>query len=151
MNEGLFKQLKIELETVLKSRFGIDNQALNSLVEKGQSSLKTSMLAYISKHGTKDAEDMICSRVEILKSPLRQFAIEALDKGIQGSKELGNHASADFAQVSVDTLLTGMRQAFAESGNSKDTQGICQFLGIDPIMLKMINSSVGKLFGKFMK
>ncbi len=151
MNERVFNDLKSDLRAVLKSKFGIEGAAIDILVDKGQSALKSTMLAYITKNGTKEAEDIICSRIETVNSPLRSQAIDALDKGLKGAKELGGNSSEEVAEVSVDTLLNGMRQAFSNSGQTKDTKGICQFLGIDPMMIKMVNSSVGKLFGKFIK
>lgn len=151
MNDQLFSQIKAKLYEALKAGYGLDGQALDTLVDKGQSALKSTMMAHVSKHGTQEAEDIICSRVDYRQSALRKTALDALEKGISGLPELGSHSARAVAETSVDTLLENMQKAFAESGKSKDTKGVCEFIGIDPMLLKMVNSTVGKLFGKFIK
>lgn len=151
MNDQLFSQIKLKLYDALKTAYGLEGPALDTLVEKGQSALKSTMLAHVSKNGTKEAEDIICSRIDYRQSELRKTALEALEKGISGLPELGGNSARSVAETSVDTLLENMQKAFADSGKSKDTKGVSEFIGIDPMLLKMVNSSVGKLFGKFIK
>jgi hypothetical protein len=57
------------------------------------------------------------------------------------SEEVADYASSYL----VDQIVT----AYQLSSESKDLDGICNFLGIGKNLLKMINSPMGKMFGKF--
>lgn len=151
MNDQVFKSLEILLANALKDKHGIEGQALGQLVLKGKQALKDTMLSHVMKHGTKEAEDVICSRIAVHGSTIHVKAREVLEKSLKDAPELGGQDSGSVAETAVDTLMNGLRQQFDLSGYSKDTDGVCKFLGIDPMVLKMVNSNVGKFFGKFRK
>ena len=73
-----------------------------------------------------------------------QLKNDFVSKGLlvaEQSEEVSDYASSYL----VDEIIT----AYQSSSESKDLDGICTFLGIDKNLLKMINSPMGKMFGKF--
>ncbi|MCC6818272.1 MAG: hypothetical protein IT245_05235 [Bacteroidia bacterium] len=151
MNEQLFGALEDDLSQVLKEKFGIKSSQMRILVSKGQLALKETLKNHILKNGTKEAEDIICSKIGYHGSLLAQIAIAALTNDLKNSKEIEVNDPESISETAVNTLFEGLRTRFEQSGQTKDTEGVCKFLGIDPKLLKMVNSPVGKFFGKFIK
>jgi hypothetical protein len=62
---------------------------------------------------------------------------------------LDAEAAAEVSGYASNYLVDEIVRAYQNSSNTKDLDGICSFLGIDKNLLKMINSPMGKMFGKF--
>jgi hypothetical protein len=54
----------------------------------------------------------------------------------------------ELADYSSRFLVDAIQKAFVNSGESPDFDGVCNFLQVDKNLLKMINSPMGKMFGK---
>lgn len=151
MNSEVFEHIKSELYKVLQDRFNLKEANLEKLVQKGQEALKTNIIGHVSKEGTGELEAIITRKIDFKISRIYLSGVNSLTKELTGLDALQGNDPGVVSDVAVVTLVTALQDAFSKSGQSGDTQGICKFLGLDPMLLKVVNSPVGKMFGKLFK
>lgn len=142
MNTEVLNALETGLGQALKERFaGADTAAL---LQNGKSVLTDALKSYVLKQGSKELEAILLEQTDFASSALRPVLTARLKAAAGAVPE-----AAEMADFSADYLVNGLLKAYRASGHSKDLDGICAFTGIDKSMLAMVNSPMGKLFGKF--
>jgi hypothetical protein len=149
MNHEFLKEVGESLKTA--TRYHFEENDLFALSAAGQNSLTQVLKQYVIKNGTSDIENILLGKMDFQGSQFQAVATEKLQQDLKERKILDDAQLKDVSVFSMDFLIDKFRQGFQDSGNSKDLDGICEFLSIDKNMLKMINSPVGKMFGKFFK
>ena len=149
MEKAITNQIFADLNDSLKSTYGLNEAQLKSISAAGQNSLTQTLKSYVMKNGSSEIEQILLGQKQYEGSGLKVMAEKDIQTAVQSAgidhpqkEEIGKFALSK----SVD-LLVG---AFAASAYTKDLDGICGFIGIDKNLLKMVNSPMGKMFGKFM-
>jgi hypothetical protein len=151
MNHEFLKEVGESLKTATRNKYHFEENDLFALSAAGQNSLTQVLKQYVMKNGTSDIENILLGKMDFQGSKFQAVATEKLQQDLKERKILPDDQLKDVSVFSTDFLIDKFRQGFQNSGNSKDLDGICAFLGIDKNMLKMINSPMGKMFGKFFK
>ncbi len=151
MNREFLQEVAESLKTATRNKYHFEEADLFALSAAGQNSLTQTLKQYVIKNGTADIEHILLGKLNFEGSKFQAVATEQLMKDLKERKILDDAQLKDVSVFSTDFLINKFKQGFLDSGNSKDLDGICAFLGIDKTMLKMINSPVGKMFGKFFK
>lgn len=149
MDKAVTDKLFADLNSSLKERFGLDEQQLRSVSAAGQNTLTQTLKSYVMKNGSAEIEQILLGQKSYEVSGLKTEADKDIKTAVNaaGINHPQKEAIGQFAlSKAVDLLVT----AFTASTYSKDLDGICGFIGIDKNLLKMVNSPMGKLFGKFM-
>ena len=151
MNQEFLKQVGETLTKHISDTFKLDGAAISTLTAVGQNSLTQSLKNYVIKNGSGDIEKILLGQMDFKGSALQSFATQQLNKDISEKNVVPAEQLGLISSSSVDLLIHEFKTGFDHSGNSRDLDGICQFLGIDKNLLKLANSPVGKMFGKFFK
>jgi len=151
MNHEFLQQVAEALKAETRKKYNFDEADLFALSAAGQNSLTQSLKQYVIKNGTADIEGILLGKMDFRDSKFQATATEQLQKDLKERKILDDQQLQEVSSFSTDFLIKAIKDGFDQSGSSKDLDGICAFLGIDKTMLKMINSPVGKMFGKFFK
>lgn len=151
MNREFMMQVAESLKNATREKYKYDEAKLFSLSAAGQNSLTQTLKQYVIKHGTSDLENILLGKLDFEGSRLQAVATEKLEEDLKERRILGPEELKDVSVFSTNFLIKEFREGFLRSGHTKDLDGICGFLGIDKSMVKMINSPVGKMFGKFFK
>jgi hypothetical protein len=149
MNKQLIEKIGEGLKSNIGNTFSLDTDKVNSLVVTGQNGLTECIKQFVMKNGSKEIEEILLKQKTFEGSGFQtvvknQLKNDFVSKGLlvaEQSEEVADYASSYL----VDQIVT----AYQSSSESKDLDGICNFLGIDKNLLKMINSPMGKMFGKF--
>ncbi len=149
MDKSITDKIFADLNSSLKECYGLNEQQLKSVSAAGQNTLTQTLKSYVMKNGSGEIEQILLGQKTYDGSGLKveaekdiKVAVNAAGIDHPQKEEIGQ-----FALSKAVDLLVG---AFTASGYSKDLDGICGFIGIDKNLLKMVNSPMGKLFGKFM-
>jgi hypothetical protein len=149
MEKATTDQIFAALNDSLKSTYGLNDAQLKSISAAGQNTLTQTLKSYVMKNGSSEIEQILLGQKQYEGSGLKVQAERDIQTAIQSAGI--DHPQKDeigkFALSKSVELLVG---AFAASTYGKDLDGICGFIGIDKNLLKMVNSPMGKLFGKFM-
>jgi hypothetical protein len=151
MNREFLMQVAEKLKTATREKYNFDEATIFSLSATGQNSLTQSLKSYVMKFGTADIENILLGKLDFNGSKLQAIATDKLRKDVKERKVIPDEQVDDVSLFSSNFLIKEFTDGFQSSGYSKDLDGICAFLDIDKTMLKMINSPVGKMFGKFFK
>lgn len=149
MDKAITDKIFEGLNSSLRERFGLDDQQLKSVSAAGQNTLTQTLKSYVMKNGSGEIEQIILGQKKYDQSGLKVEAEKAI-KPIVMQSGIEHVQKEEIGQFALRRAVELLVQAFAESGHSKDLDGICAFIGIDKNLLKMVNSPMGKLFGKFM-
>jgi len=149
MDKQLIERIGEGLKTNIGSKFSLDADKVNSLVAAGQNGLTECIKQFVMKSGSKEIEDILLKHKAFEGSAFQlvvqnQLKNDFVSKGLLEAEPSGA-VSVYASNYLVDEIVT----AYQNSSDTKDLDGICNFLGIDKNLLKMINSPMGKMFGKF--
>lgn len=151
MEKALTDRMLHELATGLEQKFGFDSATTARLTSAGQETLEKTLRSFVLKNGTGDIEAILLGQLAFGDSALYAAVNKDLASYLEARELTGRHDAKAVSEFSSALLVGYLVKAFSESSCTKDRDGICAFLGIDPKLLKMINSPAGKLFGKFFK
>jgi predicted RND superfamily exporter protein len=151
MNTEFLQEVAQSLKLATKQKYNFDEPKLFALSAAGQNSLTQSLKSYVLKNGTSDIENILLGKLDFNGSKLQEVATDKLRQDLKERNLADDSEINEISVFSTNYLINEFKEGFMRSGNTKDLDGICQFLGIDKSMLKMINSPVGKMFGKFFK
>ena len=101
------------------------------------------------KNGTKDIEDILLDKTHFEGSKMQSFCYQNFHKDIAEKNILNKQQTDEVASFLINQLISQFKTGFNASGNTKDLNGICQFLSIDKALLGLVNSPVTKFFGNF--
>lgn len=149
MNTDLLTKIGEGLKVQLSEKMGLDPALLQRLVNVGQNSLSESIKQFVMKNGSKEIEDILLQRQNFEGSALQRQVKTQLKNDVVAQQLLPAEQADELSAHASTYLVQEITQAFQGSSYSKDLDGICGFLGIDKNLLKMINSPMGKMFGKF--
>lgn len=151
MDKAIIDGMLQELGTGLNRQFGFDSDITADLTSAGQEVLQKSLKSFVLKHGSSEIEDILLGKLQFRDSALYSIINKDLSSQIEARKLAAHHDPKTVSEFSSSLLVDFLVKAFTNSNYPKDRDGICAFLGIDPKLLKVINSPAGKLFGKFFK
>lgn len=149
MDKAVTDKIFADLNSSLKERFGLDEQQLRSVSAAGQNTLTQTLKSYVMKNGSAEIEQILLGQKSYEASGLKTEAEKDIKTAVNAAGI--NHPQKEaIGQFAVSKAVELLVTAFTNSTYSKDLDGICGFIGIDKNLLKMVNSPMGKLFGKFM-
>lgn len=151
MEKALTDNMLQALGSGLNQEFGFDASATGKLTSAGQEVLEKSLRSFVLKNGSEEIEAILLGKLDFRESMLYPAINKDLSSHLEAKGLTGQHDSKAVSEFSSVLLVDFLVKAFSGSAYAKDRDGICAFLGIDPKLLKMINSPAGKLFGKFFK
>ncbi len=148
MDKSIIDQLYTSLSEQLKTKFGLEETQLKSIASAGQNSMTATLKTYVLKNGSSEIEQILLGTKQYEASGLKVEAEKELKQTL--SNNGFNHEKKDeIAVFSLSHLVSELVKSFTNSNYSKDLDGICGFIGIDKNILKMVNSPMGKMLGKF--
>lgn len=150
MDEKAKAKLIADLRSGLKSRFSMDDVTLDKATSIGKDTLSNILKQFVMKNGTKEIEQILLGQKTFKDSDLRKEGSTALIGSLKAEPSMKDSAD-ELGNYALDTLVGSLKNSYDDSANTRDLDGICKFLGIDRNLIKMVNSPVGKLFGKFIK
>ena len=149
MNKGTTDKIFEGLNSSLRERFGLDDQQLKSVSAAGQNTLTQTLKSYVMKNGSSEIEQILLGQKSYDQSGLKVEAEKDI-RQVVGNSGIEHAEKEEIGKFALSKAVELLVKAFVESGHTKDLDGICAFVGIDKNLLKMVNSPMGKLFGKFM-
>lgn len=149
MNKQLIEKIGEGLKSNIGSKFSLDAEKVNSLVATGQNGLTECIKQFVMKSGSKEIEDILLKHKTFEGSAFQMVVKNQLKNDFVSKGLLAAEPAAEVSGYASNYLVDEIVTAFQNSSDSKDLDGICNFLGIDKNLLKMINSPMGKMFGKF--
>jgi hypothetical protein len=149
MNKEFLNNIQNELKAALHSKYQLDDSSVIALSEVGQTSIISSLKHFVLKNGTAEIEGILLNKISFNGSELQKISLANLQKDISDKNVLSDDPSLEIADFSINLLINRFKESFQQSANTKDLDGICNFLGIDKKILGLVNSPVGKIFGKF--
>ncbi len=149
MDRQLIEKIGEGLKTNIGSKFSLDADKVNSLVAAGQNGLTECIKQFVMKSGSKEIEDILLNQKNFEGSAFQMVVKTQLKNDFVSKGLLDAEAAAEVSGYASNYLVDEIVTAYQNSSNTKDLDGICSFLGIDKNLLKMINSPMGKMFGKF--
>lgn len=149
MNQTFLNNINQALIKTLKERYNMDDANVLNLSDAGKNSLINSLKQYVLKNGTPEIEAILLEKKQFSESPLQNFCFTNFKKDIAGKRLLNEQQTTEVAEFSINFLIDQFREGFKNSGNTKDLDGICLFLGIDKNLVSLANSPMAKMFGKF--
>lgn len=129
----------------------MDHAKVLAVSEAGKASIINSLKSFVIKNGTAEIEAVLLNKSSFNGTALQKFCFQNFEKDIADKKILSVEQTNEVAEFSINYLIDQFKIGFQHSGNSKDLDGICKFLDIDKKLLQLVNSPVGKMFGKFFK
>lgn len=148
MDKAIIDQLYASLSEQLTSKFGLETQQLNSIASAGQNSMTSTLKSYVMKHGSSEIEQILLGTKQYEASGLKVEAEKDLKHTLTNSG-FSHDRKDEIAAFSLSHWVSELVKSFTNSNYSKDLDGICGFIGIDKNILKMVNSPMGKMLGKF--
>ena len=149
MDRKWMETIGLDMQVALEEKFGIEPVKLTGIVASGQNSLTAGMKTFVMKHGSGEIEAILLKQKDFSGSKLQSFVVKQLGSDLSAAHGMAETQASEIAGFSADYLVKRIVNAFQEADVSKDLDGICVFIGIDKNLLKMVNSPVGKMFGKF--
>lgn len=149
MERKWLDELSNGLKLAISEKFGIQSPDLESITASGQNSLTSGLKDFVLKNGSKEIESILLKQSGFAGSALQTNIVQKLSSDLMGKHSMQADKAKEMAGFASGFLVEKIISLFQNSGASKDINGICDFLGIDKNLLKMVNSPVGKMFGKF--
>lgn len=149
MNKQLIEKIGEGLKSNIGNKFSLDADKVNSLVVTGQNGLTECIKQFVMKNGSKEIEEILLKQKTFEGSGFQTVVQNQLKNDFVSKGLLEAEHSAEVSTYASNYLVNEIVTAYQDSSESKDLDGICNFLGIDKNLLKMINSPMGKMFGKF--
>ena len=149
MNIQLLESIALGLKTQLQSQFGLNETQVASMMASSQNTLSDAIKQYVMKNGSKDIESILLKQSEFEGSAFQAQVQTQLKNQLQSHGNIEVSEAQNLSQFASKYMVDQVVNTFQSSEYSKDLDGICAFLGIDKNLLKMVNSPVGKMFGKF--
>lgn len=151
MNQAFLNKINQSLIQSIKAKYSMDDAKVLAVSEAGKSSIINSLKSYVLKNGTNEIEAVLLNKTNFNGTALQKFCFQNFEKDIADKKILSVQQTNEVAEFSINYLIDQFKLGFNQSGNSRDLDGICQFLDIDKKLLNLVNSPVGKVLGKFFK
>lgn len=149
MNQEFLNTINNELIKDIKAKYNFDDAKVLTVSEAGKASIIGSLKQFVLKNGTKEIEEILLDKIPFEGSKLQAFSFQNFQKDIAEKNILDKTQTDEVAKYSINHLINQFKSGFNSSGNSKDLDGICKFLGIDKSLLGLVNSPVTKFLGKF--
>jgi hypothetical protein len=149
MSKVWINEIRNGLETALKEQFNLGGDELKSVSATGQNSLMDGLKQFVMKNGSKEIESILLKQKAFEGSDLEKSIGARLSTDIKSKHQMPDDKAKSVSNFASNFLVEHIVSAFQASSESKDLDGICSFIGIDKNLLKMVNSPVGKMFGKF--
>jgi len=146
MDRQLIEKIGEGLKSNIGSKFSLDANKVNSLVSTG---LTECIKQFVMKNGSKEIEEILLNQKAFEGSAFQMVVKNQLKNDFVSKGILDAEPAAEVSGYASNYLVDEIVTAYQSSSNTKDLDGICNFLGIDKNLLKMINSPMGKMFGKF--
>ena len=150
MNLEFLNKINNELIKDIKAKHNFDDAKVLTISEAGKSSIISSLKQFVLKNGTKDIEDILLDKTHFEGSKMQSFCYQNFHKDIAEKNILNKQQTDEVASFLINQLISQFKTGFNASGNTKDLNGICQFLSIDKALLGLVNSPVTKFFGNFL-
>ncbi len=149
MNKDFLNQINQELIKAIKAKYQMDDAKVLAVSEAGKYSIINSLKSFVLKKGTADIEAVLLNKKSFNGSELQTYCFKNFEKDIADKQLLSKEQTNNIAEFSINYLIDQFKSGFQNSGQTKDLDGICNFLDIDKKMLNLVNSHVGKILGKF--
>lgn len=149
MNTAFLNSINNDLIGLLKTRYAFDHNKVLALSEAGRSSLINSLKQFVLKNGTPEIEAILLEQKKFSESPLQAHCYKGFENDLKDKNLLPKEQIKEVAEYSINFLIDRFRIGFRDSGLSRDLDGICKFLDIDKNIVKLANSPMAKMFGKF--
>lgn len=148
MNQILLSQIGQNLQTALSSQFNIEQDRVQQMVVELKGALQDGLKQFVIKSGSKELEDLVTSTKPFQGSGFQAYMNALLSKILVEKSNVAEALAPELADFASRFLVEDIQKAFKASGESADFDGVCNFLQVDKNLLKMINSPMGKMFGK---
>ena len=148
MNQILLSQIGQDLQTALAQQFNLEADRVQSMVTELKGALQDGLKQFVIKSGSKELEDLVINTKPFQGSGFQAYMNALLMKILVEKSKIDNGLATKLADFSSRFLVDAIQKAFVNSGESPDFDGVCNFLQVDKNLLKMINSPMGKMFGK---
>lgn len=149
MDKQILEGIKNNLTAGLKEKFGFADEQVSALTAGAQNGLMQCLKDFVLKNGSKDIEAILLKQSAFSGSALESAVRKQLSGDLVSFQSLDSNKADEVAGFASGNIVNNLIDGFQSSTYTKDTDGICLFLGIDKNLLKMLNSPVGKMFGKF--
>lgn len=148
MNQILLSQIGQNLQTALAQQFNLEADRVQSMVTELKGTLQDGLKQFVIKSGSKELEDLVINTKPFQGSGFQAYMNALLVKILIEKSKIDAGIAPELADYSSRFLVDAIQKAFVNSGESPDFDGVCNFLQVDKNLLKMINSPMGKMFGK---
>ncbi len=148
MNSAFLHHINQQLIKAIQEKYQMDNATVLNISEAGKNSVMASLKQFVLKNGTGEIEGILLNKTSFNGSALQQLSFANFQKDIADKKLLNAQQTHEVAEFSINFLIDQFKSGFANSGHSKDLDGICKFLEIDKKLIQIANSPVTKFFGK---
>ena len=148
MNQLLLSQIGKNLQTALSHQFNIDKDRVQHMVEELKGALQDGLKQFVIKSGSKELEDLVTNAKPFQGSGFQAYMNALLGKILVEKSNVQTDLAPQLADFASRFLVEDIQKAFKASGEAADFDGVCNFLQVDKNLLKMINSPMGKMFGK---
>ena len=148
MNQILLSQIGQNLQTALAQQFNLEADRVQSMVTELKGALQDGLKQFVIKSGSKELEDLVINTKPFQGSGFQAYMNALLVKILIEKSKIDAGIAPELADYSSRFLVDAIQKAFVNSGESPDFDGVCNFLQVDKNLLKMINSPMGKMFGK---
>lgn len=148
MNQILISQIENDLQDALAKQFNLEPHRVQDLMNELKVALQDGLKQFVIKSGSKELEDLVINTKPFQGSGFQAYMNALLMKILVEKSKIDNGLATKLADFSSQFLVDAIQKAFVASGESPDFDGVCNFLQVDKNLLKMINSPMGKMFGK---
>jgi hypothetical protein len=148
MNQILISQIENDLQDALAKQFNLEPHRVQDLMNELKVALQDGLKQFVIKSGSKELEDLVINTKPFQGSGFQAYMNALLMKILVEKSKIDNGLATKLADFSSRFLVDAIQKAFVASGESPDFDGVCNFLQVDKNLLKMINSPMGKMFGK---
>ncbi len=149
MDKQILENIKNNLTAGLKNKFGFGDEQVSALTAGAQNGLLQCLKDFVLKNGSKEIESILLKKTVFSGSALEAAVKKQLSSDLVSVQSLDAKKADEVAGFASENIVNNLVDGFQNSIYTKDTDGICSFMGIDKNLLKMLNSPVGKMFGKF--
>lgn len=148
MNKILLSQIGQDLQAALAQQFNLEANRVQTMVSELKGALQDGLKQFVIKSGSKELEDLVINAKPFQGSGFQAYMNVLLVKILVEKSKIELALAPELADFSSRFLVDAIQKAFVASGENPDFDGVCNFLQIDKNLLKMINSPMGKMFGK---
>ena len=148
MNQILLSQISQALQSALAHQFNIESDRVQKMVSELKEALQDGLKQFVIKSGSKELEDLVTNAKPFQGSGFQAYMNSLLQTILIEKSKVESGLATELADFSSRFLVDAIQKAFVASDESPDFDGVCNFLQVDKNLLKMINSPMGKMFGK---